>query len=281
MKTKKKTKKQNKIGNWVLNLEGVMSRLRGEGGCPWDREQTHETLKKYLIEEAYELVDVIDERNDRHIVEELGDVLLQVVFHSQIAKEGKRFDLQEVARICCEKLMRRHPHVFGDKKISDAQGVIKQWEEIKKEEKSSLGRKSALDGVPRHLPALSQAEKIQKKASKIGFDWPEVDAVVSKVDEELEEVKEGLKLGNKNMIREEIGDLLFAVVNLSRFQGESAEELLRDTVKKFYFRFQFMEEELEKKGKRAEECSLEELDKLWEKAKLLNKGKTRKLQKDR
>jgi tetrapyrrole methylase family protein/MazG family protein len=271
MKTKKKIKKSNKIKNWVLSLEGIMSRLRGEGGCPWDREQTHETLKKYLIEEAYELVDAIDDGDDRHIVEELGDVLLQVVFHSQIAKERKRFDLQEVARICCEKLMRRHPHVFGDKKISDAQGVIKQWDEIKKEEKSSLTRKSALDGVPRHLPALSQAEKIQKKASKIGFDWPEVDAVVSKIDEELEEVKEGLKKGNKDIIREEIGDLLFAVVNLSRFQGESAEELLRGTVKKFYLRFQFIEKELEKIGKRVEECTLEELDKIWQRSKAQKK----------
>lgn len=241
-----------------------MTRLRK--GCPWDREQTHETLKKYLIEEAYELVDAIDEKDDHQMVEELGDVLLQVVFHAEIAQEKKCFDLQDIARICCEKLIRRHPHVFGNKKIKDAAGVKKQWEEIKTLEK--LGRrKSLLDGVPRHLPALSQAEKIQKKAARVGFDWSKVDEVVEKVEEELREVKESLKQGDKKAIREEIGDLLFAVVNLSRFQGESPEELLRGTVKKFYQRFQFIEQEVEKKGKKVEECTLEELERLWERAK--------------
>lgn len=244
-----------------------MSRLRAPGGCPWDREQTHETLKKYLIEEAYELVDAIDDQDDEHLAEELGDVLLQVVFHSQIGKEAHRFDLQKVARLVCEKLIRRHPHVFGGKKIKDSAGVKKQWEEIKRREKGAQGHSSILDGVPRHLPALSQAEKIQKKASRVGFDWTEVDAVVSKIDEELAEVKEALKRADKKMIREELGDLLFAVVNLSRFQEESAEELLRGTVKKFYQRFQFIEKEVEKTGKKIEEFSLEELDRFWEKAK--------------
>ncbi|MBI1882701.1 MAG: nucleoside triphosphate pyrophosphohydrolase [Chlamydiae bacterium] len=259
--------KNRKAKNWVLELEEIMSRLRAKGGCPWDREQTHETLKKYLIEEAYELMDAIDDQDTHAMADELGDVLLQVVFHSQMAKEKKKFDLQKVARLCCEKLIRRHPHVFGDVKIKDSSGVKKQWEEIKKKEKSGLLRSSLLDGIPRYLPALSQAEKIQKKAAKVGFDWREVDAVVAKVEEEFQEVKEELKRGNKKAIREEIGDLLFSVVNLCRFHEESPEEVLRDTVKKFYKRFGFIEQEAKKTGKKVEECSLEQLEKWWGKAK--------------
>jgi tetrapyrrole methylase family protein/MazG family protein len=262
-----KKKKIDKNKNWVLELEKVMSRLRAPGGCPWDREQTHESLKRYLIEEAYELIDAVDDADDEHMVEELGDVLLQILFHSQIAKEEKRFDLQKVARVCCEKLIRRHPHVFADQKIKDSKAVIKQWEDIKKNEKAGQERKSILDGIPRHLPALSQAEKIQKKASKVGFDWPEVDGVVAKIDEEFIEVKEALKKGNRKAIRGEIGDLLFAVVNLCRFQDESPEDVLRNTIKKFYRRFQFIERALKKAGKPMDKTSLEELDKLWNQAK--------------
>lgn len=261
---KKKTEKKK---NWVLELEKIMSRLRGPGGCPWDREQTHESLKRYLIEEAYELIDAVDDRDDEHMAEELGDVLLQILFHSQIAKEERRFDLQKVARVCCEKLIRRHPHVFADQKIKDSEGVKKQWEEIKRNEKAGQDRKSLLDGIPRHLPALSQAEKIQKKASKVGFDWLEVDGVVAKIEEEFLEVKEELKRGDKKAIRDEIGDLLFAVVNLCRFQDESPEEVLRSTIKKFYRRFQFIEHTVKKAGKSIDKTSLEELEKLWNQAK--------------
>ena len=263
---KKKTDK-----NWVLELEKIMSRLRAPGGCPWDREQTHESLKRYLIEEAYELIDAVDDADDEHMMEELGDVLLQILFHSQIAKEEKRFDLQKVARVCCEKLIRRHPHVFADQKIKDSKAVIRQWEEIKKGEKAGQKRESVLDGIPRHLPALSQAEKIQKKASKAGFDWPEIDGVVAKIEEEFREVKEALKKGNPKAIRGEIGDLLFAVVNLCRFQDESPEEVLRNTIKKFYRRFQFIELALKKAGKPMDKTSLEELDKLWNQAKRKNR----------
>jgi len=264
-------KKSVKNKNWVLELEKVMSRLRGPGGCPWDREQTHASLKRYLIEEAYELIDAVDDADDEHMMEELGDVLLQILFHSQIAKEEKRFDLQRVARICCEKLIRRHPHVFDGQKIKDSQAVIRQWEDIKKNEKSASERKSALDGIPRHLPALSQAEKIQKKASKAGFDWPEVDGVVAKIEEEFLEVKEALKKGDRKAIRGEIGDLLFAVVNLCRFQDESPEDVLRNTIKKFYRRFQYIEQALKKAGKPVDQTSLEELEKLWDQAKRKNR----------
>ena len=261
MKKKRKEKK-----DWLRELIRVMARLRSQNGCPWDREQDHSTLKKYLIEESYELIDAIDDRDDEGMCEELGDVLLQILFHSQIAEEEKRFDIQKVAQTCCEKLIRRHPHVFKGTHIEDAEGVKKQWEEIKRREKSGLV-KSALDGVPRHLPALSQAEKIQKKAAQLGFDWKEVDGVVAKIDEELSEVKEELKSGDRKRIREELGDLLFAVVNLSRFQKESPEELLRDTVKKFNKTFQFNEKFVDQSGRKWEDFTLDELEAFWRKSK--------------
>lgn len=262
--------KGHKGKNWVLELQRVMSRLRSDKGCPCDRQQSHESLMRYLVEETYEVLDAVDEKNDDHFVEELGDVLLQIIFHCQIARETGRFNLQDVARRCCEKLIRRHPHVFGSKTIADAEGVRAQWEIIKKREREGK-EESVLDGVPRHLPALSQAEKIQKKAARVGFDWSEVDAVVSKIDEELAEVKEALKSDRKERVRAEIGDLLFSVVNLSRFQGESAEELLRQTVKKFYARFQFIECTLATQGRRIEDCKIQELDTLWEQAKKIVK----------
>lgn len=254
--------KKNKNG--VGQLIAVMARLRADGGCPWDKEQTHESLIRYLIEETYELIDAIEEKNDAHIAEELGDVLLQVIFHSQIAQEQNRFNLQDVGQRCAEKLIRRHPHVYGNKTIHDSAGVRKQWEEIKKVERSD---RSTLDGVPRYLPALSQAEKIQKKAARVGFDWPTLEGVVEKIDEELDELKKGLRKGDPKNIREELGDLLFSIVNLARFVDANPEEVLRGTIQKFYTRFQFIEKEVAKKGKAVSDCSLEELDRLWNRAK--------------
>lgn len=257
--------------DWVRELAVIMARLRAPDGCPWDREQDHVTLKKYLIEEAYELVDAIDAGDDDELRDELGDVLLQVVFHAQIAEEEKRFDLQDVARTICEKLIRRHPHVFGDSEAEDSGAVLRQWEEIKKGEKAGAKRPSALDGIPRALPALSQAEKIQKKAAKLGFDWPDVDGVIDKIEEELEELKVALREQDDQQIHEEIGDLLFSVANLTRYRHESAEDILRFTIRKFYRRFRHIEESVGSSERPFEAYSLAELDALWNEAKQLER----------
>ena len=258
--------------NWVDELVEIMARLRSPGGCPWDREQTHSSLQEYLVEESAELFDAVDEGDDAGMAEELGDVLLQVVFHCQIAAEDARFDLQEVARRCCEKLRRRHPHVFGEAAVDDAAGVVRQWEAIKRQEKNPPASVSALHGVPRHLPALHRAHKMQKKAARVGFDWPSVEGVLGKIEEELAEVKHALADGQAQAAAEEIGDLLFAVVNLSRVQNRVAEDLLHDAVKKFEKRFMHMEDSLRQDGRRLEECSLAELDVLWEQAKKAEKA---------
>ncbi|MCF7855145.1 MAG: nucleoside triphosphate pyrophosphohydrolase [Candidatus Pacebacteria bacterium] len=256
---------------WITRLVEIMAQLRAPDGCPWDREQTHQTLKEFLMEEAAELFDAIDDEDEEGMVEELGDVLLQVVFHSQIASEEGRFNMQDVARVCCEKLIRRHPHVFGESEVNDAAGVLRQWETIKRSEKPNR-RPSAISGVPRHLPALHRAYKMQKKAAKVGFDWPSIEGVVAKIDEELQEVKHALATDDTAAASEEIGDLLFAVVNLSRFQQRVPEELLHDTVKKFETRFRRIEELLEKEHKTPTECTLGELNALWNQAKKETSG---------
>ncbi|OPZ24931.1 MAG: Nucleoside triphosphate pyrophosphohydrolase [Lentisphaerae bacterium ADurb.BinA184] len=252
--------------DWLRELVRIMARLREPGGCPWDREQTHATLKEYLSEESAELFDAIDDHDDPGMVEELGDLLLQIVFHCQIASEEGRFSLDDAARVCCEKLIRRHPHVFGDSEVSTAEGVLRQWERIKKDEKSA-SRPSALSGVPRHLPALHRAQKMQRKAARVGFDWPDADGVVAKIEEELGEVKAALRSGRPEELAGEIGDLLFAVVNLSRFENHQAEELLHRTVRKFERRFRRVEALLAERGRTPEESSLEEMDTLWDQAK--------------
>ena len=263
--------------DWLHELKDTMATLRAPGGCPWDREQTHTSLKRYLAEESAELFDAIDDGDDEGVKEELGDVLLQVVFHAQLAEEEQRFDLQDVARACCEKLVRRHPHVFADTNVADSAGVVQQWEEIKAEEKKDTAasdRKSALEGVPRHLPALHRAHEMQSKAAKVGFDWPALDGVLAKIDEELEEVKHALAAGDEQEIAGEIGDLLFAVVNLSRFRKQMAEELLHDTVRKFERRFRIVEDDLYQQNREARHCSLAELDALWDKAKASENERT-------
>jgi tetrapyrrole methylase family protein/MazG family protein len=258
--------------DWVQELVHLMARLRAPGGCPWDREQTHASLKEYLTEESAELFDAIDDADDAGMVEELGDILLQIVFHCQIASEAGRFDLQDAARACCEKLVRRHPHVFGESRVDTAEGVLAQWQEIKrweagKKEEKGAARPSVLSGVPRHLPALHRAHKMQKKAAHAGFDWPNVDGVIAKIEEELQEVKHAVATGDDTAVAAEIGDLLFAVVNLSRFRNRVAEELLHDTIRKFERRFHRIEELLAAQGKTPEQCSLAEMDALWDQAK--------------
>jgi MazG family protein len=243
-----------------------MARLRAPGGCPWDREQTHRSLRPYLIEECYEACDAIDQRDDSALQEELGDVLLQVVFHAQLAAEAGKFDIDDIAAGISEKLVRRHPHVFGKDKLRTSDEVLKQWDVIKKGEKPSLPA-SALAGVPRSLPALQKAEKIQRKAAKVGFDWRNADDVLAKIEEELQELKVAKQTGNRRHYAEELGDILFAVVNLARFEKFEAEELLNGTTRKFIRRFEHIEKAVRREGRQLEECTLEELDAHWEAAK--------------
>jgi tetrapyrrole methylase family protein/MazG family protein len=257
----------------LQRLLDIMARLRGRNGCPWDREQTHRSLRRYLVEECYEVIDAIESGDDEHLKEELGDLLLQVVFHAQLAREERRFDFYEVAGVIADKLVHRHPHVFGNKKLHTAEQVLSQWDALKRAEKGRarpLGAPSVTDGIPKHLPALMKAEEVQKKVAKVGFDWSKAEDVLAKIEEEVREVKKELreaKSKKKTKLDEELGDLLFAVVNLARFRKLHAEELLNHSVKKFTKRFRAVEAELRRRGKRPEDCSLAELDAVWEKVK--------------
>ncbi|NLY11130.1 MAG: nucleoside triphosphate pyrophosphohydrolase [Firmicutes bacterium] len=242
-----------------------MRELRSEHGCPWDREQTHQSLKKYLIEETYEVLEAIDEGDPSAICEELGDVLLQIVFHAQIADENKHFNMEDVITGICNKLVRRHPHVFADVKVENAEEVARNWEAIKQDERSNVEFTSILDGIPKSLPALSKAEKVQLKAAKYGFDWDRLEDVLTKLDEELTELKAALK--DNERIEEEFGDLLFSLVNISRFISIDAESALQRATNKFIKRFQYIEKEAAKRGQSLESMTLNEMDKLWEMAK--------------
>ena len=256
----------NETAQAVETLLGLIERLRGPGGCPWDREQTLFTLRQYLIEETYEVIDAIEAEDPTRHVEELGDLLLQVVLQAQLAKEKKQFEFKDVAEAISAKLIRRHPHVFADVQVADSSEVLKNWEQIKAGEKKS-GPRSVVEGVPRHLPALQKAHQIQSRVARVGFDWSAAEDVVEKIEEELREVREALAAGDPAKIREEIGDLLFAVVNLSRFQKMNAEELLGETIKKFMRRFQVVETRVHADGKKLQDCSLDELEGHWTEAK--------------
>lgn len=247
--------------------------LRAENGCPWDREQTLQTLKPFLLEECYEAMDALESGDRDRLCDELGDVLLQVVFQAQVASEEGSFDFDDVATAIADKLVRRHPHVFGEVQVSDSAEVIRNWEAIKKGEKGPP-RKSAVDGVPRSAPALHKAQQIQKRAARVGFDWDTVHQVLAKVEEETGEIREAMAGGDPKKIKEEIGDLLFAAVNLSRFLGHNAEEALEDTVRKFTRRFQGIEERLHAQGRKMTECKLAELDAIWNDIKASEQGPT-------
>ena len=248
-------------------LVSIMTRLRSPTGCPWDREQTHLTLRPYLIEEAYEVLDALDNRDDGDFRDELGDLLLQVVFHAQIATEEQRFDIDDVARAINDKLVRRHPHVFGNTRADTADEVLINWEKIKREEKGGKGRKSVLDGLPAGMPALLHAYRIQEKVARVNFDWDDVQAVLLKVGEEIDEVSKALEQGDKKKIEEEMGDLLFSMVNLSRHLNVPPEDALRRSNDKFMRRFRYIEAALELRGENLERATFEELDALWEEAK--------------
>jgi tetrapyrrole methylase family protein/MazG family protein len=251
-------------------LIAIMKRLRGPGGCPWDAEQTHESLTRYLLEETYEVIEAIEAKSPDHIKEELGDLLLQPVFHAAIAEETGSFTMNDVIRTLCDKLIRRHPHVFGDMHIADSTAQIENWEQIKKAEKGAE-RSSALSGVPPHLPALLKAQKITEKAARVGFDWEHVDQVMAKVMEELHEFEEAMSAGDNEHMEAELGDLLFAIVNLGRFLSINPEEALRKTITRFQHRFKYVEDSLHSNGLQMNSTPLAEMDRLWEEAKKLER----------
>ena len=258
----------SKAGEALERLLGVMRKLRAPDGCPWDREQTHESLKSGLIEEAYEVIDAIESGNRSDLEEELGDLLLQIVFHSQLAEEEGCFGFSNVADGVSDKLVRRHPHVFGELKVSGSDEVLQNWDAIKKAEKKDGDKPASIvAGIPKHLPALQKAHQVQKRAARAGFDWDNIDDVFDKLHEEIEEVKEAISRSHEADIRDELGDLLFSAVNVSRFLGYNPEELLNHNIKKFVRRFQFVEEKVHASGRDFKAFTLEELDLFWDEAK--------------
>jgi len=249
-------------------LRDIIAELRGPDGCPWDKEQTHETLKKYLIEEAYELLDAIDRDDIDNMIEELGDVLLQVMLHAQIGEDEGMFSIDDVIESINEKMIRRHPHVFGDVLAEDAEKVVSNWAEIKaKEKNSSEGRKSLLEGTSKGFPALLRSYEYQKTAAKVGFDWGAPEEAWEKVKEEMQEFENELTNGNKHDQLFEFGDLLFAMVNVARLLGIHPEEALQTSNEKFIRRFSYIESKVHESGKPFEHYSLEELDQFWNEAK--------------
>ncbi len=258
------------IGQKFEKLVTIMERLRAPDGCPWDREQNHQTLKKYLIEESYELLEAIDDNDSAAITEECGDVLLQVVFHAQMAREEGRFDISHVIDSISNKLIRRHPHVFGDREAHNADEVLTNWEADKLKEKAE--RQSVLDGIAKNLPALLEADQIQKKVRRVGFDWETVDEVFDKVEEEWKELRHAREGMNNKEIEEELGDLLFAIANIARYLKIDPEVALKRANRKFQQRFRFIEEELKKRNKTPEESDIHEMDALWEEAKARERG---------
>jgi tetrapyrrole methylase family protein/MazG family protein len=255
----------------IARLVKIMARLRGPGGCPWDREQTHQSIRHNLIEECYEAVDALDAGDTDAVKDELGDLLLQVVFHAQMASEVGKFDFDAVAKSINEKLVRRHPHVFGTTKARNSAEVLQQWEAIKKTEKSASSIVH-MEDLPKHLPALLKADKVQRKVARVGFDWKRAKDVIAKIEEEVREVKTAK---NRKQFEEEVGDLLFAVVNLARFENLQAEELLNRSTAKFVKRFQVIEKAVHASGRKLEDCTLAELDALWESAKRKPRRKTK------
>ena len=255
-------------------LVEVMARLRAPEGCPWDREQTHTTLKPYLLEEAYEALEAIDTEDDAELCKELGDVLLQVVFHAQIATEEGRFGIEEVGRAIVDKLIRRHPHVFGDVDVDGADQVLRNWEQIKKQERQEQGQQkpSLLEGIPKQLPALMRAQRIQSRVSRHGFDWDHIAGPLDKVEEEFAELRQAWTTGEAEAIEDEFGDLLFALVNTGRFLNLDPEQALRRSADKFERRFRALEATVQTSEREVGDLSLEELDAIWDEIKAREKS---------
>lgn len=251
------------IGEAFKKLVDIMKKLRSNNGCPWDKEQTHKSLKPYLIEESYEVIEAIDNKDTESLKEELGDLLLQPIFHAQIAEENGDFTISDVIESINKKLIRRHPHVFDDATINTSEEQKIHWEKLKKNE----GKKSVLDGVPKTMPALVRAHRFQQKAATVGFDWDKSTQVWEKIQEELKELKAEIDTNNKKNIFEEYGDLLFALVNLSRFLKVDPEDALRQATNKFSRRFKKVEKALSSSGKDINKTSLKEMDEVWNKIK--------------
>lgn len=249
------------------DLLEIMAILRSPGGCPWDAEQTHESIKKDFIEETYEVIEAINKKDKELLCEELGDVLLQVAFHSQISKENGDFDISHVTDGICKKLIERHPHVFGNTKVNSTDDVLSNWDTIKRKTKGQKTQGSAMQKIPRELPALMRAQKMQSKAKKAGFDWDNISGAYSALESEVAELKEAAEMNNAEKIKDELGDVLFSCVNIARFLDVDAEEALSDSSEKFMNRYLLVEKMAAERNIDMKEASIEELDKLWAEAK--------------
>ena len=257
----------NETLNSLSKLIKITETLMGDDGCPWDKVQTRESLKPYLVEETYEVLEALDENDPEKIKDELGDLLYQILFHSKISSLKGEFDFRDVIDNLSEKMVRRHPHVFKGGKLNTPDQVIGQWEEIKKKENNKANQKSVLDSIPINLPSLIKAQKLQKKVAKEGFDWDQINDVFDKLDEEISEFKEAVLKKKSIHIQNEIGDILFVITNIAKFHKIDAEEALRSTNNKFIKRFQYIEQKLEGKGKTLKDSSLEEMERYWQEAK--------------
>jgi MazG family protein len=272
------TARDRRAGALFAKLIALQTRLLGPGGCPWDREQTHASLRKYLIEETYEVLDALESGDDAEFSSELGDLLLQIVFHSRLAEQSGRFSIDDVVKAIYAKMVRRHPHVFGDVKASDSKAVLKKWEEIKTEERAEkragVGTKTAPDsiigGVPRSLPAVLEAYQLARRAARVGFDWENLQGIFEKLDEErgeLEEITGPASSGKKSHVEEEVGDLLFVAANVARFLGVDPEVALKGANRKFRQRFEWMERAAQAEGRRFADLPRPRMEELWNEAK--------------
>lgn len=252
----------------MQSLTAIIAKLRSkQGGCPWDLEQTHKSLISNLLEETYEVIEAINQTNPQSLAEELGDLLMQIVFHAQIAAENDEFNIDDVIQGICTKLIRRHPHVFADTEVKSVKDVMVNWEIIKKQEQPNRNRKSILDGIVPYLPALMKAEKVQEKAAEVGFEWDKIDGAVDKLTEELNELQQALKNQDAVEIEAEFGDILFSLVNVTRYLKINPELALNNTTDKFIRRFKYIEEQAQLQHRALSDMSLGEMDQLWEKAK--------------
>ena len=254
------------------DLVALQARLLDPNGCPWDREQTHESLRTYLLEETYEVLEALDAKDFAKFPEELGDLLLQVVFHAELAKRAGRFEIGDVVEHIYTKMVRRHPHVFGDVEAGDSKTVLKNWEQLKAEERKAAGKAeqkhSLLDGIPKTLPATLEAFQLTRRASRIGFDWENVEGILEKLKEEVAEMRAATASGEREKLEDEIGDLLFVAVNVARFMHVDPELALRSTNRKFQERFRWMEQEAERSGRKLADVPRGEMEALWDRAKM-------------
>ncbi len=263
-----KKERMNKDSNCrIKDLEKIMDKLRSPEGCPWDREQTLESLKPMVVEETFEVLEAVDNKSIENLKEELGDLLLQIVFYSRIAKENNWFTLDDVIENISKKLIRRHPHVFGNERILSSQKVLEQWEEIKSKEKKDEGRNSILDGLPNTLPSVYEAFQISERVKRVGFDWKNIEEVVKKLEEEIMELKSSIKEGKDEKIEEEIGDVFFSLVNVCRFLNRDPEAIFKKGNKKFKNRFKKLETEVKKRNLNFGEMKIEELEDIWQEVK--------------